>query len=71
MAQVHHERRLQRSDEYGETGLVRFRKPLTKENCKYKNLFLIDLTQDRGPFWFSYILKEILKYIEIRNEFKV
>ena len=28
-------------------------------------------TQDRGPFWFSYILNEILQYIEIWNEFKV
>ena len=28
-------------------------------------------TLDRGPFWFSYILNEILQYIEIWNEFKV
>ena len=27
--------------------------------------------QDRGPFWFSYILNKILEYIEIWNEFKV
>ena len=27
--------------------------------------------QDRGPFWFSYILNEILEYIEIWNKFKV
>ena len=27
--------------------------------------------QDRGPFWCSYILNEILQYIEIWNEFKV
>ena len=27
--------------------------------------------QDRGPFWFSYILNEILQDIEIWNEFKV
>ena len=25
--------------------------------------------QDRGPFWFSYILNEILQYIEIWNKF--
>ena len=25
--------------------------------------------QDRGPFWFLYILHEILQYIEIWNEF--
>ena len=28
-------------------------------------------TPDKGPFWFSYILNEILQYIEIWNEFKV
>ena len=27
--------------------------------------------QDRGPFWFSYILNELLQDIEIWNEFKV
>ena len=27
--------------------------------------------QDRGPFWFSYILNEILQYIEVLIEFKV
>ena len=27
--------------------------------------------QDRGPFWFSYFLNEILQYIKIWNEFKV
>ena len=35
------------------------------------SIFLfVEPAQDRGPFWFSYILNEILRYIEIWNEFK-
>ena len=35
------------------------------------NVFLEKPAQDRGPFWFSNILNEILEYIEIWNEFTV
>ena len=45
-----------------------------REHLKYlvrllKKVLLI-AAQDRGPFWFSYILNEILQHIEIWNEFK-
>ena len=35
------------------------------------NFKFIPSAQDRGPFLFSYILNELLQYIEIWNEFKV
>ena len=44
---------------------------ITTETCITSTLKVLFSAQDRGPFWFSYILNEILQYIEIRNEFKV
>ena len=60
-------------------------KPIMQSQWKFVSFELIQIAgsgigklvmpnvsaQDRGPFWFSYILNEILQYIEIRNEFEV
>ena len=32
-------------------------------------IFPVFAAQDKGPFWFSNILNEILEFIEIWNEF--
>ena len=45
---------------------------LTSEFHETSNTTLLKkAAQDRGPFWFSYILSEMFQYIDIWNDFKV